>query len=611
MKRFLIGVFFLAACTTNAQDIYNKGKAQLAARDTAGAFSTFQDAVKAGQKLAESNYYLGAISFTRHKYDDAISYLQASYKADDDNIDVIKTLAKAFLGKKDDKDALIWLRLAAKAAPKDCEVSVIFGQALVAADSMDPAIVQLTKAKECMPNNPSIYLSLGDAYFKIGVKPLAISNYEKALELAPKDREIALKVARSYAANRQWTEAVKAYNAAEQVDSVFAPPYLEHGSILVRAKLFKQAVVPLERFVSLKPKDAAGSILYAEALFGSDMFDEAAAAAKASLGLDSATIDVWRILAYSLVDARDPKNRDCKESLEAFAALQRRNAIEPPDYIMRARAYYACGMETEALTDFEQAIQADSSNCDIYFPHGSILMKKQDYAGASQMFEKKIACDPRSLSAYINAAICYMQKSNLNLPRARELLVKSIELRGDFLQGRLWLARYYAQVDSFDLAEGEYLEVLKIVGDPPTDKKNNSAYGESQRLLGSLYMTKRQYTKAIDAFRKTTSVGMDDDNVHLSWGQAVLQTLDQKDTDEEGRRKNADALKHFRICVDKNPGNVPGHFWLGECLVRSRVPDDPEGNKKLIEEACSEWRKVLKLDPKNEDAKKGIERIGC
>jgi tetratricopeptide (TPR) repeat protein len=227
------------------------------------------------------------------------------------------------------------------------------------------------------------------------------------------------------------------------------------------------------------------------------------------------------------------------------------------------------------------------------------------------MFEKKISCDPKSLSTYINTAITYMQKSNLNLPRARELLVKSIELKSDFLQGRLWLARYYAQVDTFDLAEGQYLEVLKIVGDPPTDKKNNSAYGESQKLLGSLYMTKRQYSKAIDAFRKTQSVGMDDDNVHLSWGQAILQTLDPKDAEDEGRRKVADALKHFRICVEKNPGNVQGHFWLGECLVRSRVPDDPEGIKKLTQEACSEWRKVLKLDPKNEDAKKAIERIGC
>jgi tetratricopeptide (TPR) repeat protein len=611
MKRFLIGVFLLAACTASAQDIYNKGKAQLAARDTAGAFSSFQDAVKVGQKLAESNYYLGAISFARRKYDDAVGYLQASYKADDENVDVIKTMAKAFLEKKDDKNALIWLRLAAKLAPKDCEVSVIFGQALVAADSMDPAIIQLTRAKECMPENPSIYLSLGDAYFKIGVKPLAISNYQKASELAPKNRDIQLKVARSLSSNKQYNEAIDAYIKAEKIDSTYPDPYLEHGRILVLAKFYKQAIPPLGKFVKLSPKHLEGSVLYAKALFGYDLFAEASSAAKTSLQLDSNNVDIWRIRAFALVDAKDAKDRDYKGALEAFAAIQRRNAIKPEDHIMMGRAYFGAGMDTEAFDAFQKAIATDSANCDIYFPLGSLLMKKQDYAAASQMFEKKISCDPKSLSTYINTAITYMQKSNLNLPRARELLVKSIELKSDFLQGRLWLARYYAQVDTFDLAEGQYLEVLKIVGDPPTDKKNNPPYGESQKLLGSLYMTKRQYLKAIDAFRKTQSVGVDDDNVHLSWGQAILQTLDPKDAEEEGRRKNADALKHFRICVEKNTGNVQGHFWLGECLVRSRVPADPEGNKKLIEEACSEWKKVLKLDPRNEDAKKRMESIGC
>jgi tetratricopeptide (TPR) repeat protein len=266
-------------------------------------------------------------------------------------------------------------------------------------------------------------------------------------------------------------------------------------------------------------------------------------------------------------------------------------------------------MEDLAIADLDSALKTDSANCDIFSPLGSILMKKQDYPNASEMFEKKIVCDPRSLSAYINAAIADMQPSNLKLQRARELLLKSIELKGDFLQGRLWLARYYVQVDSLDLAESQYLEVLRLIGDQIDN--NKTVYGEAQKLLGSLYMTKKQYVRAIDAFRKAQGVGMDDDNVHLSWGQAILQTLDPKEGDEEGRRKNAEALKHFRTCVEKNLVNVQGHFWLGECLGRSRIPGDDATNAKLKEEACAEWRKVLKLDPRNEDAKKSLERISC
>lgn len=604
MKRFLVAFLLLATHGASAQDIYNKARASLSARDTSAAFVSFQEAVKAGQKLTESNYYLGAISFVRHKIDDAVNYLLASVKADDENVEAVKLLGDAYLEKKDSKNALVQYRLAAKLAPKDCGIFVAYGQALVAADSNDAAIMQLTRAKECMPDNPSIYISLGDAYFRIGVKPLAISNYQKASELAPKNLDIQLKVARALTANKQYTEAVKAYLVAEAIDSTYPDTYLEHGRILVLAKLYRQAVPPLMRFVKLSPKNVDGSVLYAKALFGSNLFGEAALAALTSIQMDSSNVDIWRIRAHSLVETKDFKG-----ALAAFGAVQRRNAIKQEDHIMMGRAYFGAGMDGEAMDSFQKAIVTDSASCDVFFPLGSLFMKKQDYKKASEMFERKIACDSNSIAAYLNAALTYQQQTNLNLPRARELFLKVVGLRPDYLNGRLYLARYYMQVDSFDLAEAQYHEVLRLIGDQVD--KNKAVYGEAYKLLGSLYMIKKQYPRAIDAFRKVQSVGMDDANVHLSWGQAILQTLDPKDSEEENRKKNDDALKHFKECVGKDPNNVQGLFWLGECLVRSRVPGDDKKNKELKDEACAAWKKVLKLDPKNEEAKKGLDRIGC
>ena len=630
MKRFLLIMLFLAAHRAGAQDFYNKGKAQLASRDTSGAVSSFQEAVKAGQKVALSDYYLGAIAFAQHKMDDAVTFLQASYKNDDENVDVIKLLAQAYYEKNDLKEALTYYRLGTKLAPKDCGMTVAFGQALVAADSTDAAIVQLTKASICMPDNPLIYLSLGDAYYKIGVKPLAITNYEKASELAPKDLDIRLKVARALAANKEYTEAIKAYVLAEQIDSTFPDPYLEHGRILVRAarsaavkktkqELYRAAIPPLGSFVKLSPKNVEGSVLYAESFFGVDQNVEATAAAKASLQLDSSNVDMWRIEAHAFAETKD-----FKDALDAFAALRRRNAIKPEDQITMGQAFFGAGMDAEALDAFQKALALDSTDCDIFFPLGALYMKRQEYSRASEMFEKKVQCDKGALSAYINAAITYMQPSNLNLARARELLFKSIDLKKDFLQGRLWLARYYLQVDSLDLAEDQYREVLKIIG--TNIDSNKAVYGEAQRLMGSLYMSQAQkltkdsptlalqkYRQAIDAFGKARSVGADDANTNLSWGQAILQTLDPNATlgDPENAKKNQDALDHFATCVKKDPGNCQGHFWLGECYARSRVPGEDVVNAELKRKACEEWRTVLRLCPKNEDAKKALERLGC
>src|SRR5262245_26319012 len=96
-------------------------------------------------------------------------------------------------------------------------------------------------------------------------------------------------------------------------------------------------------------------------------------------------------------------------------------------------------------------------------------MKKQDYANAVRMFDKKIDCDPRSLTAYLNSGISSLTLKDF--PAAREKLTKVVSLKPDYYNGRLWLARYYTQVDSLDMAMQQYDEVLKQVADQP-DKKN-------------------------------------------------------------------------------------------------------------------------------------------
>ncbi|MEK7249248.1 MAG: hypothetical protein AAB209_02385, partial [Bacteroidota bacterium] len=72
-----------------------------------------------------------------------------------------------------------------------------------------------------------------------------------------------------------------------------------------------------------------------------------------------------------------------------------------------------------------------------------------------------------------------------------------------------------------------------------------------------------------------------------------------------------EAITHFRRCTQMEPGNAQGHFWLANSLTYLRKEGDTAGNKKLQEEACVEYAKALKLDPRNEEAKKGMVRIGC
>ena len=67
----------------------------------------------------------------------------------------------------------------------------------------------------------------------------------------------------------------------------------------------------------------------------------------------------------------------------------------------------------------------------------------------------------------------------------------------------------------------------------------------------------------------------------------------------------------IRRSIEQDQNNGPAHLWLAQCLVLSRVEGDNARNKQLQEEACGEYKKVLRLQPSNQDAKKGMDRIGC
>jgi tetratricopeptide (TPR) repeat protein len=601
MKHF-IGCFLVLLSTTaaSAQDIFNRAKSALAAKDTALAIATFQEALRAGQKSAESNYYLGAIAYARNKIDDAIRYLTTSVQADDDNLAAVRLTGDAHMAKGDPQKALVYYRQAAKLAPQDPMVAAGYGTALLQADSVDAAIVRLSSAIVLNPNNPALYVALGDAYMKQNVIALGVANYQKAIELDPGNIATRFKLAGAFEKDRKWTDAVKEYRQVQAIDSMNAEAYFQEGNIWFKATRYKEAVVPLRKYLRLRPSSFEGASKLAQSLLEAKD-PEAAAVAHQALNLDSSKAETWRTYFYALVD-----NKDFNGAKNALRGLQVRGGLVADDYLKLGSLYYGLGQEEEALSWYLKAITTDTTNCEPYFNVGTLYMKKQDYANAAKMFEKKIECDPRSLSAILNAGICYLTLKDYG--NARDRLNKVVELKPDYYQGRLWLARYFAQVDSLDKAVEQYNEVLHQVEGQP-DKKNVA--GEAYFSIGATYFGRQQFEKAIEACRKALALGYENNGLQLMLGQAILQTLDPRGNAEENQRKVEEARKAFSRCVSLNPNNADGHLWLGEALVRSRIEGETERNRQLAEEACAEFKKALRLDPRNDQAKKAMERIGC
>jgi tetratricopeptide (TPR) repeat protein len=597
-----LSIFLLVSVSTiaSSQDIFNRAKASLSSGDTSAAVAGFQEAIRSGQKISDAKYYLGSIALARGKTDEAIRNLSESVDIDDDNVDSRKALGNAYLEKGDVQNALPHFRAATRLAPSDPAIAAAYGTALLEADSVDAAIIRISAANVLNPENPLLYVALGDAYMKQNVTALAITNYQRAKDLDPKSVNARFKLASAFEKEKKWNDAVREYREVQSIDSTRADAYLMEGKIWYKAKQFKNAVAPLRSFVRLKPDSFEGTSMLAESLVEAND-PTAVEAARRAVELDSTAAQTWRTYFYALVD-----NKDFAGAERSLAALQRRGSLEVNDYLKLGALYYGLGREDEALEWYLKAIAVDSTNCDPYFNLGSLYMKRQEYASAAVMFEKKIACDPRSLTASLNAGICYLTIKEYDAARTK--LLRVVELKPDYYNGRLWLARYYTQVDSLDQAVAQYDEVLKQVADQP-DRKNVA--GEAHYLKGTAFFIKQQFDRAIDSFRKASTLGYDNDGLQLMLGQSLLQTLDPKGMPEDNKRKTEDALKAFRRCVALNPNSADGHLWLGETLTRSRIEGENELNRRLTEEACAEYKTALRLDPKNDAARKAIDRIGC
>ncbi|MGB6031971.1 MAG: tetratricopeptide repeat protein [Bacteroidota bacterium] len=602
--KFFAGLLFLMVLGQAAfgQDHAAKGKAALTSGDTALAVSSFEDAVRANQDADEAHYFLGAIALKQGRVEDAVKHLGISVELEDENVAALKSLGDAYMEKDDVQNALKWYGRAVELDEKNPEILTAHGFALLKSGAVDRAIQQFVLAKDYNPSDPRTYVGLGDAYLEQKVVVLAAQNYSKAIELKPNDLETRFQLARVYEQNRQYTEAVREYDGAIAVDSTFAGAYFSKGKILVRAKRYARAVPPLKKYVMLEPEVLEGQELLTKAYFGAESFTDAAAAAERTLEMDSSNVDVWRIYAQSQVETRN-----YGEALVGFASLQRLDAFASEDQAGYGTALYRLGREDEALRSLLMAVEIDSAACDPYFTLGSIYMKKGMYDSAAAMFERRIECDSRSLSSYLNGAASYMQVKEYG--RAKILLVKALELKPDWLLGRLWLGRYYSYVDSLDEARALYDSVLVQIGSD-TQKYRKEA-GEAHYMIASYYFQKELYGQCATSCRSAYDLQYDNAGLQLMWGQSMLQLLNPKEPREQNRAKVSTAVDHFQNAVRMNPADPAAHLWLAQGYVLMREEGEDEKNRELKGKACEEYRKVLKIDPRNKDAKKGMELIGC
>lgn len=373
---------------------------------------------------------------------------------------------------------------------KNGKTNFLYARGLVyaAQDSLDQALIILMKAREAAPQDAKIYRAIADIYAKQKVTALALDYYREALRRDPNWAEGHYLVGKILQKDKQYHDALTAFKETVRLAPEHPEAYFDLGNLYFAGRKFSEAVTALQSYVQMHPNSFPGHLLLAKSYYATRQPVAAIAQAEQAAALNPESVETLRFLAGMYYDTRDYEG--AVKSYERLEAAAKNGDLQAEDYVKWGRSLMRLKQNAAAITILEKAVGMDSTLADVQFELGTLLVMEKRYAQAIPCFDKKIRADTTASGAYFNQGIAYIGLSDwLGAIRA---LKAGLALKPDYLEGRLALARSYAQMDSTQQAGVQYEEVLKLA----------PKHSEALKQLGYYNLIGKNYAKAILYLRK-------------------------------------------------------------------------------------------------------------
>lgn len=546
----LVAFAVLCSCIVTsslvAQSPLERGKELLKQGKAVEALALFRQVVTTTPKSTEGWTLLGEAYFKISNKDSALLAGKKAISVDDEYVDGYILVAQVELSNKNIVGAYNTIRSGLAEKKNNARLLLHLGLVMLEADSLNRAVVVFTQAREADPASPAAYEGLGDAYDKQGLTVVAIPQYEKSLEIDSSQTGVYYKLAKAFMKEKRYNDAARAYQGVIRLDPTNQAALIELGRLYFLAKQYVNASKFLQKFIEQYPTNKEARGMYMEALFYTRQYAEAAAQAQKNLQSEPNSIKALRILA-----ACQTELKESDRAIESYKKLQKLDTLKVDDLRKLAKAYVETKRDSLASLVYDDIIKIDPTQKDVYTDAGNTAMRLRIWRKAAAMHEKRFTMDSTAIGAYVNYALCQMQLEKYE--EARDALLKVIQKQPAYPQGHLSLARAYTRLDTLPLAIASYKDFVKLAETDEAKFKNE--LGEATGVIGLGLLLEKKYPQAIEMLVR--SIKFKDDN---------YQT----------------------------------HLWLAQAYALSNKRD----------EARKEYQKVLKLDPKNKDAQKGLEILG-
>jgi tetratricopeptide (TPR) repeat protein len=404
----------------------------------------------------------------------------------------------------------------------------------------------------------------------------AIVSYSKAKEAEPENAAIYRGLGEAYIKLKADGVAIIQYEEALRVDSTQTDLRYKLAALYKKERRYTEAAKMYQYIIQLDPQNVAAALELGRLYSAAKQYANAAKTLALYLEKHLDDNEAWTLfkssveeckrydLALNLLEKalavkKEPQwlqfagkasfmLKRYDKSIEYYNQLAQAQPLNFEDLKLMGKSYVEVKNDSLALAYMMQSILKDSTQQDIYNELGAAFMRRKEFDKACPMYAKKIGQDSTYTPAYINFALCNEQTQQWG--EAREALVTAIRQSPNYPTAYYHLAYCLSRMDSTLAAKLTYEKFISEVDTAKTKYQN--ALGDAYRYISWYYLAEKKYPQALEAI--TNAIVFKPQDVELVvWRAQTLHALNKRD------------------------------------------------------EAKKEYQKVLKMDPNNKEAKKGLD----
>lgn len=291
-----------------------------------------------------------------------------------------------------------------------------------------------------------------------------------------------------------------------------------------------------------------------------------------------------------LIDARR-----FDEAKVAIQALLARDNNDPNALFYMGRLEYAQGNSGRAVDWFEKAVRRNDNSALYHTWLGNALGDEAQRANKLRQpflarrvkseYERAVALDPTSIDAREGLVSFYSIAPGFmggSMDRAREQANEIVKLNP--IRGSFQLARVAERSKDLAAAEAAYKSVITVAPDSAI-----GYYG-----LSGFYRNQSRWAEAFATYDQLMKLKPDEMPVHLTWAGTAAQSGTNL---ERGEREAKFYLEQAKDAPQANMSNA--HWRLGQIYEKTWRRDL----------AKAEYAEALKLNPRNQNAKRSLESV--